>query len=72
MNDEMTITVIAAGFDDNEDPSLGALASPEDDVISIENPLLSDLDLGGAPAPARPTSSNQDDDLEAIFKMLGN
>jgi cell division protein FtsZ len=74
MQDEMTITVIAAGFEDldSEDAeATGEAASAEaaegDDVIQIDNPLIDGLGLGGT----KP-SSNQDDDLEAIFKMLGN
>jgi len=52
MQDEMTITVIAAGFDD------------EDEVIQIDNPLLS-IDTGIS-------SMNDEDDLDAIFKILDN
>ncbi len=90
MQDEMTITVIAAGYDiDGSQPaadSLGADA-PADDVIQIDNPLIDGLGLGGgnngygttngmggmnnAGTPNRGTS-NQDYDLDDIFKMLGN
>ncbi len=68
MQDEMVITVIAAGFDDPSEPALDDLtASSEDDVIKIDNPLIDNLGLG-----EKTSSSSQDDDLEAIFKMLGN
>ena len=68
MQDEMVITVIAAGFDDPSEPALDELtASGEDDVIKIDNPLIDNLGLG-----EKTSSSSQDDDLEAIFKMLGN
>lgn len=69
MEDEMTITVIAAGFDDmGEDPSDEPKESA-DDVIAIDNPLIDGLGLGDA--PAKPTSS-QDYDLDDILKILGN
>ena len=72
MQDEMTITVIAAGFEDAD----AADAAKEEDAnapkaneeaIHIDNPLIEELGLGSSKS-----SSNQDDDLEAIFKMLGN
>ncbi len=66
MQDEMTITVIAAGFDEDSAPAEEAEAS-SDEVIQIDNPLIDGLGLGDVR-----TSSSQDDDLEAIFKMLGN
>lgn len=50
MQDEMTITVIAAGFDD------------EEEVIPIGNPLLD--------PESRITSMDDEDDLDAIFKIL--
>ncbi|NLT10777.1 MAG: cell division protein FtsZ, partial [Ruminococcus sp.] len=71
MSDEMTITVIAAGFDDEVDPDALPVESNEDDVISIENPLIDGLGFGNSSAPKTP-SSNQDYDLDDIFKMLGN
>lgn len=52
MQDEMTITVIAAGFED------------EEEVIQIDNPLLS-IETGIS-------SMNDEDDLDAIFKILDN
>ncbi len=78
MQDEMTITVIAAGYDiEGDQPAqtdeLG-LGNPEEDVIPIGNPLIDGLGLGGGnsntsrPAP----SANNDYDLDDIFKMLGN
>lgn len=53
MQDEMTITVIAAGFED------------EEEVIKIDNPLL-DNSMSGVPPV------NDEDDLDAIFKILDN
>ena len=69
MQDEMAITVIAAGFEDEDSPALDDADqnAAGDDVIQIDNPLIDGLGLGTAK-----TQSNQDDDLEAIFKMLGN
>lgn len=52
MQDEMTITVIAAGFED------------EEEVIQIDNPLLN--------AETGISSMNDEDDLDAIFKILDN
>ena len=70
MQDEMTITVIAAGFEE-EDVVPGAdETSSEEDVIQIDNPLIDGLGLNGS-AP-KSTSANQDYDLDDIFKMLGN
>ncbi len=65
MQDEMTITVIAADFDD--DASEGAPADEaEDDVIPIENPLLKDLDFS---QPSRSTVN--DINMDDIFDILG-
>ncbi|MBQ9894955.1 MAG: cell division protein FtsZ [Ruminococcus sp.] len=71
MQDEMTITVIAAGFDDDSDTSaILPENTPEEDIIQIDNPLIDGLGLGGNAAKA--PSSGQDYDLDDIFKMLGN
>ena len=74
MQDEMTITVIAAGFGEDDGDvaadDLG-LSAPTDDVIQIDNPLIDGLGLGGS-AAAKAPASNQDYDLDDIFKMLGN
>lgn len=70
MQDEMTITVIAAGYDDPDTASAEEEEDSEEDVIRIDNPLIEDLDLGKT-AP-KPRSSNTDYDLDDIFKMLGN
>ena len=74
LQDEMVITVIAAGFDEPEDKLLDdadklTVDNEDDDIIKIDNPLIDELGLGTSKTPA---SSSQDDDLEAIFKMLGN
>ena len=75
MQDEMTITVIAAGFEDgapldDESDELGVGNESEEDVIQIDNPLIDGLGLGDNNA-AKPSTS-QDYDLDDIFKMLGN
>lgn len=71
MQDEMTITVIAAGFEDEDSlPEAGEDASAEEDVIQIDNPLIDGLGLSGN--SSKSTSANQDYDLDDIFKMLGN
>ncbi|MBQ8960165.1 MAG: cell division protein FtsZ [Ruminococcus sp.] len=75
MQDEMTITVIAAGFEDgaplaDESDDFGLSTDNEEDIIQIDNPLIDGLGLGDN-SPAKPTTS-QDYDLDDIFKMLGN
>lgn len=71
MQDEMTITVIAAGFEEDDVlPETGEEAASEEEVIQIDNPLIDGLGLGGSGAKAPSTS--QDYDLDDIFKMLGN
>ena len=76
MQDEMTITVIAAGFDDDDIAAESPVAEEnrEEDIIPIDNPLIDGLGFGGSTPqrPAQPTSSSQDYDLDDIFKMLGN
>ena len=80
MQDEMTITVIAAGFDDMDSANDAAVAASvageenhEDDIIPIDNPLIDGLGFGAPSSAPRPAStSNQDYDLDDIFKMLGN
>ena len=59
MNDEMTITVIAAGFDD-----------PDEKVIPISNPLLDEDPVAPAQPAAKPQADQVDDDLDEIFKIL--
>ena len=76
MQDEMTITVIAAGFDNGEPVSEDGtdeygLETNEEDVIQIDNPLIDGLGLGNN-TPQQPAPSSQDYDLDDIFKMLGN
>jgi len=73
MQDEMTITVIAAGFDDSDMPADAVPAeggSELDDIIQIDNPLIDGLGLGGN--DPKPVSSNTDYDLDDILKILGN
>ena len=79
MQDEMTITVIAAGFDDMDSANDAAVAAAnadethEDDIIPIDNPLIDGLGFGAPSSAPRPASTaNQDYDLDDIFKMLGN
>lgn len=71
MQDEMTITVIAAGFDeDNNSDSFGSVTnvSDEEDIIPIDNPLIDGLGLDHTAK----STSNTDTDLDEIFRMLGN
>lgn len=72
MQDEMMITVIAAGFEDESASSVDSAsdASSDEDVIQIDNPLIDGLGLGDS-APKAPAST-PDYDLDDIFKMLGN
>lgn len=72
MQDEMMITVIAAGFEDESESSVDSAsdASSDEDVIQIDNPLIDGLGLGDS-APKAPAST-PDYDLDDIFKMLGN
>lgn len=74
MQDEMTITVIAAGFDDADDFSVSDASEDdtvesEEDVIQIDNPLIDGLGLGDT---GNKSSSSQDYDLDDILKILGN
>ena len=59
MNDEMTITVIAAGFD-----------APDEKVIPSSNPLLDEEPVAPAQPAAKPQADPVDDDLDEIFKIL--
>ncbi len=74
MQDEMTITVIAAGFDDSDMPADETAPAEEgsdlDNIIQIDNPLIDGLGLGGN--ESKPVSSNTDYDLDDILKILGN
>jgi len=84
MQDEMTITVIAAGFgsDDydkdiepaeTEETNENKSSGMKEEVISIDNPLLSSLGLGDDKNKNNSSSVSQnDDDLDAILKMLGS
>ncbi len=85
MQDEMTITVIAAGFGDDDynkdiDNSEKEEAPDEkssgmkEEVISVDNPLLSSLGLGNDKGKNNNTApaDSSDDDLDAILKMLGS
>ncbi len=80
MNDEMVITVIAAGYDD---PAAAAQAA-QNDVIAINNPLVDGFvavdprkpvvaaaqSVSAAPMTAIPRLNDDDDDLSEIFKIL--
>ncbi|MCR5707487.1 MAG: cell division protein FtsZ [Ruminococcus sp.] len=74
MQDEMTITVIAAGFEDSDAPAAeeapAAEGSELDNIIQIDNPLIDGLGLGGN--DPKPVSSSTDYDLDDILKILGN
>ena len=56
LNDEMTITVIAAGYGDDV-----ATASEDEEVIPIDNPLIDN------PGDKKDTT---EDDLDEILRML--
>lgn len=85
MQDEMTITVIAAGFDDPNAPAFeeeeefiapppAPKEEPEEEVIKIDNPLINGLSA----AEERPSNTrqsqpqSQDYDLDDILKILGS
>ena len=74
MQDEMTITVIAAGFEDSDLPvaeeAPAGESSDHDNIIQIDNPLIDGLGLGGN--DPKPVSSSTDYDLDDILKILGN
>ena len=80
MEDEMTITVIAAGFDDPDAPAVEtAEEQPEDeeDIIPIGNPLIDGFGINGLngvnePQQPKQPASSQDYDLDDILKILGN
>ena len=85
MQDEMVITVIAAGFDmvDPDAPEEEE-AAPAEEPIPVDNPLVNDVKVSGStpnPAPAQPAAAPKqeapqqqskpvDDDLMAIFNIL--
>ena len=74
MQDEMTITVIAAGFEDSDAPAAEEAPAAEgrdlDNIIQIDKPLIDGLGLGGN--DPKPVSSSTDYDLDDILKILGN
>ncbi len=77
MEDEMTITVIAAGFDDPDAPSAAdsddsteGVTDEEENILQIDNPLIDGF--GISDTPSKPATSNQDYDLDDILKILGN
>ena len=86
MQDEMTITVIAAGFggddfdkdiddSDSEETADTAKTSSgmKEEVISVDNPLLSSLGLNNDKSKNNNSApAETDDDLDAILKMLGS
>ncbi len=83
MQDEMTITVIAAGFDDPDAPVIEeeeefvappAKEEPEEEVIKIDNPLIDGLSAAEErPSNTRqPQPQSQDYDLDDILKILGS
>ncbi len=72
MQDEMTITVIAAGFDDPDAPVEEEETPAEEEVIQIDNPLIEGLGINDQHAAARQPQTSQDYDLDDILKILGN
>ncbi|MBO5103629.1 MAG: cell division protein FtsZ [Ruminococcus sp.] len=92
MQDEMSITVIAAGFDgiDGYDipeeepeeekkpasapapqsaPTPPPAPAKEENIMQTDNPLIDGLGFGGSSSRS---SSNNDLDIDEIFKILGN
>ena len=78
MQDEMVITVIAAGFD-MVDPDAPAEEETAEEPIPVDNPLVNDVKVSGnatqnANASAQTAQPQQsqpvDDDLMAIFNIL--
>lgn len=72
MQDEMTITVIAAGFDDPDASAEEEETPAEEEVIQIDNPLIEGLGINDQNAAARQPQTSQDYDLDDILKILGN
>lgn len=84
MQDEMTITVIAAGFDDPNAPEIEeeeefiappqpapvVKEEPEEEVIKIDNPLIDNTEE--RPSNTRHSQPSQDYDLDDILKILGS
>lgn len=83
MQDEMTITVIAAGFDDPDAPDIeeeekfvapSVAEEHEEDVIKIDNPLIDSLRVNEERSSniRQPQQPTQDYDLDDILKILGS
>lgn len=76
MQDEMTITVIAAGFDiEDEKKEEVVEEAPVEEPIPVDNPLVKDVKVSGSRPAApvqqpKPKSNMIDDDLTAIFNIL--
>lgn len=86
MQDEMTITVIAAGFDDPDAPPVEEEIAPVpapvhvveeeetvEEVIPIDNPLIDNSSRNERPSSSpRQPQPVQDYDLDDILKILGS
>ncbi|MDE7226677.1 MAG: cell division protein FtsZ, partial [Ruminococcus sp.] len=70
MQDEMTITVIAAGFDDPNAPPQPEPAPVEENVIKIDNPLIDNNVRTNN--TSMPRQQAPDYDLDDILKILGS
>ena len=78
MEDEMTITVIAAGFDDPDAPSVPAdddaaidgVTDEGEYILNLDNPLIDGFGINDT--PSNPANSSQDYDLDDILNILGN
>ena len=76
LSDEMVITVIAAGYDTDDEKA----AAPAEEPIAIGNPLVEGFPAAEPRRPAAPSAKPQqrsaiptlddDDDLSEIFKIL--
>jgi cell division protein FtsZ len=71
MQDEMTITVIAAGFDKGDSDALLDEDFPKNNIPPITPTAETPDPKKQATARRKPVSSN-DDDLADIFKILDN
>ena len=72
-NEDDTIVGTGDDMDAANDAAVegASVENPEDEIIPIDNPLIDGLGFGASATP-KPAPSNQDYDLDDIFKMLGN
>ena len=71
MQDEMTITVIAAGFGEPK----SVINARAEKQVQQAAPVVEEVPVIQQPTPkpaAKPSISSDEDDLDAIFKILDN